>query len=235
MVSVGNLKCLDTFLFLNLEESSNSTMGFTLALLALCSEQTGRRFRSSTCLICRVCLCLLLLSGNPIWICWGRPKLLRHPGHTLIAADLRPFSFCPEVEWVAEALPARCCETRLLPVPHAARAHGDGGVVSPGLEVDLQCSWRPVGKKKKKISRGNGITIALLTLAHWVYTLLPLRPKQRVTTWNLSMCRADVEPLLNDLTKPSLGNDLLWAFLFHLWNKTRPGRELIWLDLRFSV
>lgn len=70
--------------------------------------------------------------------------------------------------------------------------------------------------KKKKISCGNGITLALLTLAHWVYTLLPLMPKQRVTTWNLSMCRADVEPLLNDLTKRSLGNDLLCTFLFHL-------------------
>lgn len=71
-------------------------------------------------------------------------------------------------------------------------------------------------EKKKKISRGNGITIALLTLAHWVYTLLPLMPKQRVATWNLSMCQADVEPLLNDLTKRSLGNDLLCTFRFHL-------------------
>lgn len=68
----------------------------------------------------------------------------------MIAAALRPFAFCPEVEPVAEALPARCCETRLLP---AARARGDGdggdgGVVSLGLEVDLQCFGRPVGKKE---------------------------------------------------------------------------------------
>lgn len=38
-----------------------------------------------------VCLWLQLLSGNHIWICWGRPRWLRNPGHTLIPADLRPF------------------------------------------------------------------------------------------------------------------------------------------------
>lgn len=59
------------------------------------------------------------------------------------------FFFYPEVERVVEALPARCWETRLLPVSHAAVAHGDG-VVSPGLEVDPLCFWGPVMKKKKK-------------------------------------------------------------------------------------
>lgn len=68
-------------------------------------------------------------------------------------------------------------------------------------------------EKKRKISRGNGITIPLLTLAHTVYTLLPLMPKHRVTTWNLSMRRADAGPFPNDLTKPSLENDLLGTFL----------------------
>lgn len=47
-----------------------------------------------------------------------------------------------------EALAARCWETRLLPASHAAVAYGDG-VVSLGLEVDLQCFGRPVGEKKE--------------------------------------------------------------------------------------
>lgn len=127
----------------------------------------------------------------------------------MIAADLRPFSVYPEVERFTEALPARCCATWLFPV-----SRGDRGVASLGLEVNLQWFWRPEGKEK--ISRGRGITIALLTLAHSVYTLLPLMPKHRVATWNLSMCRPDVEPLLNDLTKPRLGSDPLCTFLFHL-------------------
>lgn len=47
-----------------------------------------------------------------------------------------------------EALAARCWETRLLPASHAAVTYGDG-VVSLGLEVDLQYFGRPVGKKRK--------------------------------------------------------------------------------------
>lgn len=150
---------------------------------------------------------------------------------TLWSLQIWGLFFSPEVECVMEALAARCWETRLLPASHAAVAYGDA-VVSLGLEVDLQYFGTPVGKKK--ISRGNWINIPLLTLAHTVYTLLPLEPKHRVTTWNLSMCWMDVEAFLNDLTKPSLENDLLSTFLFYVWNKTRPGRELIWMQVRFG-
>lgn len=48
------------------------------------------------------------------------------------------------------------------------------------------------------------------------------------------MCWMDGEAFLNDLTKPSIENDLLSTFFFYVWNKTRPGRELIWMQVRFG-
>lgn len=146
-------------------------MGFTNALLILWGEHTDFRYSSPPLFLPRlcskVCLWLQLLSGNPIWICWGRPRWLRHPGHTLIPADLRAFFFHPEVERVMEALPCQmfgdqapscvssCC--RLWWSRRFSRAGARPGV------------FQDTSVEKQKISHGNRITPPLQTLAHTLH------------------------------------------------------------------
>ena len=169
-------------------------MGFTSSSLIFFAERTQIfRYSSSPLLLPRlcskVCLWLRLLSGNPIWICWGRPRWLRHPGHTLIPADLRAlFFFIPRLSESWKPCPARCLETRLLPVSHPAVASGDR-VGSLGLELDLECFRTPVEKNRKL-----AMEIELphpSRHSHTLHTLLPLMPKHRGMTWNLSMCLTD--------------------------------------------
>lgn len=86
--------------------------------------------------------------------------------------------------------PARCLETRLLPVSHPAVAPGDSRQFSwagarPGVFQDTS-------GEKQKISHGNQITPPLQTRSHTLCTLLPLKPKHQGVTWNLSMCLTDV-------------------------------------------
>lgn len=100
VLAVGDLKSLLTRLFVKSAENRRCLIlpWASLWLCSLCAESA--QIRPSTCLISWLCLCLLLLSGNPLWIYWGRPKLLRHPGHTLIPADLRPLYF-PSWGWAS--------------------------------------------------------------------------------------------------------------------------------------
>lgn len=88
-----------------------------------------------------VCLWLQLLSGNHIWICWGRPRWLRNPGHTLIPADLRPF-FNPEVEQLMEAWPCQMFGDQASSCVYPADAPGDRLY----SEVKLECFRTPTEK-----------------------------------------------------------------------------------------
>lgn len=100
-----------------------------------------------------------------------------HPGHTLIPADLRVFFFfIPRLSESWKPCPARCLETRLLPVSHPAVASGDR-IGSLGLEFDLECFRTPVeGEKKQKINRGNRITPPLQTPARSLHAA-PIKAK----------------------------------------------------------
>lgn len=132
---------------------------------------------------------LVAFLGNPIWICWGRPQWLRHPGHTLIPADLRPF-FILRFHESWKPCPARCLETRLLPASHPAVASGDR-IGSLGLELDLECFRTPVEKNRKL-----AVEIELLHLSRHPHKLCPYNaktPRRDLT---------DVGSLLHDLTKP---------------------------------
>lgn len=136
----------------------------------LCGEN---RFSGVHChfFSCLVYLLLVASSGNPIWICWGRrPQWLRDPGHTLIPADLRGFFFSvPRFSKSWKPCPARCLETRLLPVSHPAVASGDR-ISWLRLELNLECFRTPEEEKKNTISHGNQITPPLLLLH--MHTLL---------------------------------------------------------------
>lgn len=100
-----------------------------------------------------------------------------HPGHTLIPADLRVFFFfIPRLSESWKPCPARCLETRLLPVSHPAVASGDR-IGSLRLEFDLECFRTPVeGKKKQRINRGNRITPPLQTPARSLHAA-PIKAK----------------------------------------------------------
>lgn len=152
---------------------ASSATGCTIALL------TTQIFRYSSLplflprLCSEICSWLQHLSGNPIWICWGRPRWLRHPGHTLIPVDLRAFFFPSfhdslNLRRLSESCPARCLETRLLPVSHPAVASGERTAffqarTQPGVFQDTSGEKK---KKNQKISHGNQITPPLQTLAH---------------------------------------------------------------------
>lgn len=99
-----------------------------------------------------------------------------------------PFFFIPRLSESWKPCPARCLETRLLPVSHPAVASGDR-VGSLGLELDLECFRTPVEKNRKL-----AMEIELphpSRHSHTLHTLLPLMPKHRGMTWNLSMCLTD--------------------------------------------
>lgn len=156
---------------------STEKIAWTNSLDIICGEIF--RYSSLPLFLLHLCSCLWLwrLSGNPIWICWGRPQWLMHPGHTLIPADLRVFFFfIPRLSESWKPCPARCLETRLLPVSHPAVASGDR-IGSLGLEFDLECFRTPVeGKKKQKINRGNRITPPLQTPARSLHAA-PIKAK----------------------------------------------------------
>lgn len=120
------------------------------------------------------------------------------------------FFFIPRLSESWKPCPARCLETRLLPVSHPAVASGDRSG-SLGLELDLECFRTPVEKNRKL-----AVEIELphpSRHSRTLYTLLPLMPKHRGMTWNLSMCLTDVGSFLSDLTKPSAASD---SFFFHV-------------------
>lgn len=138
-----------------------------------------------------------------------------------------PFFFLsPRLSESWKPCPARCLETWLLPVSHPAVAFGYR-VVSLGLELDLECFRTPVEKNRKLAME--------IELPHpsrhlrTLYTLLPLMPKHRGMTWNLSMCLTDVGSFLSDLTKPSLATDVL-STVFSFMCETKQTRELDDLD-----
>lgn len=197
--------------------------------------QSAHIFRYSSRLVffrrwcSKVCLWLQLLSGNLIWICWGRPQWLRHPGHTLIPADLRAFFSIPRLSESWKPCPARCLETRLLPVSHPAVAFSDR-TVSLGLEVDLEC-FRTPAEKNRTLSME--IELPYPTrLLHTLSTLLPLMMKHRGMTWKLLMCLTDVGSFLSNLTKSSPRVTCSGLFFFLAWNKTD---QMIWIDVCFIV
>lgn len=90
--------------------------------------------------------------------------------------------------------PARCLETRLLPVSHPAVASGDR-VSSLRLEFDLECFRTPVEEKHRKLA----MEIKLLHPSrHTLCALLPLMLKHQGVTWKLSVCLTDAEASLGD-------------------------------------
>lgn len=191
-------------------------IAWTNSLDIICGEIF--RYSSLPLFLLHLCSCLWLwrLSGNPIWICWGRPQWLMHPGHTLIPADLRVFFFIPRLSESWKPCPARCLETRLLPVSHPAVASGDR-IGSLGLEFDLESFRTPVEEKK---NRKLTVVIELLHPSRHpraLYTLLPLKPKHQGVTWNLSMCLTDVGSFLHDFKKPGVQ----LRDLFHCISDTR--------------
>lgn len=86
------------------------------------------------------------------------------------------FFFIPRLSKSWKPCPARCLETRLLPVSHPAVASGDR-IGSLGLEFDLECFRTPVeGKKKQRINHGNRITPPLQTPARSLHAA-PIKAK----------------------------------------------------------
>lgn len=126
------------------------------------------------------------------------------------------FFFIPRLSESWKPCPARCLETRLLPVSHPAVTSGDR-IGSLGLEFDLECFRTPVeGKKNRELT----VVIELLHPSRHpraLYTLLPLKPKHQGVTWNLSMCLTDVGSFLHDFKKPGVQ----LRDLFHCVSDTR--------------
>lgn len=136
------------------------------------------------------------------------------------------FFFIPRLSESWKPCPARCLETRLLPVSHPAVASGDRAGSLRLLELDLQCFRTPVEKNRKL-----AMEIKLphpSRHSHTLYTLLPLMPKHGGMTWNLSMCLTDVGSFLSDLTKSCVASDVpstVFSFMCET-KQTREGDDL---------
>lgn len=155
---------------------STEKIAWTNSLDIICGEIF--RYSSLPLFLLHLCSCLWLwrLSGNPIWICWGRPQWLMHPGHTLIPADLRVFFFHPEVERVMEALPCQMFGDQTSSCVSSCRrlwwSHWFSRArVRPGVFQDTSR-----GKKKQRINRGNRITPPLQTPARSLHAA-PIKAK----------------------------------------------------------
>lgn len=68
-----------------------------------------------------------------------------------------------------------------------------------------------------------------------LHTLVPLMPKRRGMTWNLSMCLTDVGSFLSDSTKPSVASDMLSPVFSFTCEISRPESEIIWIDVYLTV
>lgn len=156
-------------------------MGFVNTLPVLYGEPTNFQELIEAHFWFEVCLWLQVLSGKPhLNMLWEATVAQAPRAHFDPCRSEGLFFSIPRL-W--KPCPARCLETRLLPVSHPAVAFGDR-VVSLGLEVDLQCFIAPVEKNRKLAME--------IELPHpsrhlcTLYTLLPLKPKHQGMTWNLS-------------------------------------------------
>lgn len=145
--AVGNLKSLVTHLFVKSAENRHCLIlpWASLWLCLLCAQSA--QIRPSTCLISW----LLLVPPAP----FRKPSLNILREAKAAQAPRAHFDPCRSEAFIFSIL--RLSESwrpwqpdvgrpGSLPVPHAVAAYGDGFCYL-GLEVDLRCFWRPVGKE----------------------------------------------------------------------------------------